>query len=180
MKIFNTNIDDVKIIKPDVFYDERGYFLESINTEKLKNFGLNIGIVQENQTYSLKGTIRGFHYQLEPMAQTKLVRAIYGEILDIAVDVRKNSKTFGCYVKVILSEKNNHQIYIPKGFAHCALTLSDSSIMAYYVDNFYSVELSRTFRYDDPTLAIDWGMTDFIVKDSDKNAPYFKDINELF
>lgn len=173
-------LNGVVLLKPDVFIDERGYFLEAMNIENLLHFGISENIYQENQVFSYKGVLRGLHFQKPPYAQGKLIRVIKGEILDVAVDVRKGSKTFGRHYKVLLTENNQHQIWIPPGFAHGALTLSDASIMAYYCTAPYSKEYALSIRYDDPDLGIDWGLEELILKDIDRYAPLLGEIETGF
>ena len=179
--IFNdTLLGGVKLIIPKVYYDSRGYFLEAMNVETLASLGIGETIVQENQAYSLKGVLRGLHLQRPPFAQGKLIRAIQGEILDVAVDVRIGSPTFGQHYKTVLSDENQHQLWIPPGFAHGALTLSETSIMAYYCTAPYSKEHSVSIRYNDPDLAIDWELESFILTELDRNAPLLKEIDSGF
>lgn len=167
-------------MKPRVFHDDRGYFLEAMNIQTLKNIGIDSDIVQENQAFSYKGVLRGLHFQRPPYAQGKLFRAIQGEILDVAVDVRIGSPTYGKHYKVVLSDENQYQVWIPPGFAHGALTVSETSIMAYYCTAPYSKEHSVSIRYNDPDLAIDWGLESFILTELDRNAPLLKEIDSGF
>ena len=168
------------MIIPDVFSDDRGYFLEAMNIESLARVGIDATIVQENQAFSYRGVLRGLHFQKYPLAQGKLVRAIQGKILDVAVDVRIGSPTFGQHYKTVLSDENQHQLWIPPGFAHGALTLSETSIMAYYCTAPYSKEHSVSIRYNDPDLAIDWELESFILTELDRNAPLLKEIDSGF
>lgn len=154
--------------------------MEAMNVETLASLGIGETIVQENQAYSLKGVLRGLHLQRPPFAQGKLIRAIQGEILDVAVDVRIGSPTFGQHYKTVLSDENQHQLWIPQGFAHGALTLSETSIMAYYCTAPYSKEHSVSIRYNDPDLAIDWELESFILTELDRNAPLLKEIDSGF
>lgn len=182
MKIIDTYIEGLKVIKSDSFYDKRGYFLEAFNHKKLSEIGIDLTIYQENQAFSFIGAIRGLHYQKHPYAQVKLVRAIFGEIIDVAVDIRRNSPTFGKYFKILLTGENNKQLWIPEGFAHCALTKSEFSLMAYYTNRCYSSEHSKTIYFNDPDINIDWGVDKFIVNEKDSSAPLLKeiDLDELF
>ncbi len=151
-----TEIEDVVIIEPRVFKDERGYFFESFNQEK---FDANIGetnFVQDNESKSVFGTLRGLHFQKPPFAQAKLVRCIQGKVLDVVVDIRKDSPSYGKYVAVELSEENKKQLYVPRGFAHGFVTLSEEAIFAYKVDNRYAPQCDAGIKFDDATLKIDW------------------------
>jgi dTDP-4-dehydrorhamnose 3,5-epimerase len=156
VNIVKTKLDGVLIIEPKVFSDDRGYFFESYNESRAKEFGIDCDFVQENQSFSGYGTIRGLHFQKGEHAQAKLVRVIQGNVLDVAVDVRKNSSTFGQYVAVELSGENHRQLFIPRGFAHGFSVLSDTAIFSYKCDNFYHKESEGGIRYDDPELKIDW------------------------
>jgi len=158
MKMITTNIPGVLIIEPDIFNDSRGYFFESYNYEKYSEFGINDDFIQDNESYSVKGVLRGLHYQLPPFTQSKLVRVIKGKILDVAVDIRKSSPYFGEYVSVELSDKNKKQFYIPRGFAHGFVVLSDEVIFAYKCDNIYSPKHARGIMYNDPDININWGI----------------------
>jgi len=180
MQVEKTPIEGVVLIIPDVFSDDRGYFLEAMNIESLARVGIDATIVQENQAFSYRGVLRGLHFQKYPLAQGKLVRAIQGKILDVAVDVRIGSPTFGQHYKTVLSDENQHQLWIPPGFAHGALTLSETSIMAYYCTAPYSKEHSVSIRYNDPDLAIDWELESFILTELDRNAPLLKEIDSGF
>ena len=181
MKFTKTEIPEVVIIEPKVFGDDRGYFMESY---KKTLFDENIGkinFIQDNESKSKRGVLRGLHYQLPPFAQSKLVRVIKGKVLDVAVDIRKGSHTFGKYVAVELSEENKRQLFIPRGFAHGFLVLSDEAIFTYKVDNYYAPEYDRGIRFDDPDININWNFLkeEILVSDKDKNAPFLKDA-EIF
>lgn len=157
MTFIRTSLHDVIIIDPVVHGDERGYFVETFREDKLAEFlGYEINFCQDNESRSSYGVLRGLHYQLTPFAQTKLVRVIEGEVLDVAVDIRKGSPTFGQHVAVHLSGENKRQLLIPRGFAHGFVVLSESCIFAYKVDNYYSYECDRGIAFDDPVLNIDW------------------------
>jgi len=159
-----------------VFADNRGFFYEAFNVNTLKNVGIDFVPVQENCAFSLrKGTIRGLHFQNNPMAQAKLVRCTSGRVMDYAVDLRKDSATYLKYVAVELSAENKKQLYIPRGFAHGVISLEDNSTIEYFADNPYSPENDRSVRFDDPDIAIDWGTTNVILSDKDKNAPFAVD-----
>jgi len=177
MNIISTAISEVLIIQPVVFEDPRGYFFESFNEEKFKKALPDVTFIQDNESKSQKGVIRGLHYQIFPFAQAKLVRVIAGRVLDVVVDIRKNSLTFGQHVAVELTEVNKKQLYVPRGFAHGYAVLSDYAIFAYKVDNIYSKESERGIIYNDPALGIDWRIGQSVVRLSDKDTilPLFKD-----
>jgi len=157
MQFKRTNIEDLIIIEPKVHGDSRGYFVETFRADKLEEFlGYRINFCQDNESKSSKGVLRGLHYQLPPHAQTKLVRVIKGRVLDVAVDIRKNSPTFGKHVAVELSAENKKQLLIPRGFAHGFVVLEDDTIFAYKVDNYYSPECDRGIAFDDKNLNINW------------------------
>ncbi|WP_152055414.1 dTDP-4-dehydrorhamnose 3,5-epimerase [Aliarcobacter butzleri] len=157
MTFTRTAISDVVIIEPKVHGDSRGYFVETFRQDKLEEFlGYKINFCQDNESKSSKGVLRGLHYQLPPHAQTKLVRVIHGRVLDVAVDIRKNSPTFGKYVAVELSGENKKQLLIPRGFAHGFVVLEDDTVFAYKVDNYYSPQCDRGIAFDDKNLNIDW------------------------
>lgn len=156
MKIENTSIEDLLVITPKVFEDERGYFFESYNEALFRENGIDIKFIQDNQSFSKYGVIRGLHLQLPPFAQTKLVRVLQGEILDVAVDIRKNSKTYGQHFSVLLSDENKKQLLIPQGFAHGFSVLSPTAVVSYKVDQLYDKNSERGIRFDDPSLNIDW------------------------
>ncbi|MGB5920487.1 dTDP-4-dehydrorhamnose 3,5-epimerase [Arcobacter sp.] len=157
MEFKRSNIFDVVIIEPKVRGDNRGYFVETFRADKLEEFlDYQISFCQDNESKSSKGVLRGLHYQLPPFAQTKLVRVIQGRVLDVAVDIRKNSPTFGQYAAVELSAENKKQMLVPRGFAHGFIVLEEDTIFAYKVDNYYSPECDRGIAFDDENLNIDW------------------------
>ena len=156
MKISRTEIDGVLILEPLVFEDERGYFFESFSQNELRAAGIDAVFVQDNQSCSTGGVIRGLHYQLAPYAQAKIIRALEGMVLDVAVDLRPGSPTFGRHVAVELSGENNRQVFIPHGFAHGFSVLSERAVIQYKCDAYYAKESEAGIRYDDPALAIDW------------------------
>ena len=157
MTFTRTAISDVVIIEPKVHGDSRGYFVETFRQDKLEEFlGYKINFCQDNESKSSKGVLRGLHYQLPPHAQTKLVRVIQGRVLDVAVDIRRNSPTFGKYVAVLLSAENKKQLLVPRGFAHGFVVLEDDTVFAYKVDNYYSPQCDRGIAFDDENLNIDW------------------------
>ncbi len=169
--IINTKIQGLLLIKPKVFQDDRGYFFEPFNKSFFsENIG-QINFVQDNESESYKGVLRGFHFQKPPFDQSKLVRCIKGKVLDIALDIRRNSITYGMYEKFILSDDNKHQLFIPKGFAHAFLVLSDKAIFSYKVDNYYAPNYDSGIMWNDPELSIDWGMDEkkIIISEKDKN-----------
>ncbi len=183
MQFTRTQIPDVVIIEPKVHGDDRGYFVETFRADKLEAFlGYKINFCQDNESKSSKGVLRGLHYQLHPAAQTKLVRVIQGRVLDVAVDIRKNSPTFGQHIAVELSGENKRQMLVPRGFAHGFVVLEDDTVFAYKVDNYYSPECDRGIAFDDESLNIDW----IIKKESlnlspkDTKQPLLKDTNDLF
>ena len=171
MQFTRTKIEDVIIIDPVVHGDERGYFVETYRQDKLEAFlGFKVNFCQDNESKSSKGVFRGLHYQLPPAAQTKLVRVIKGRVLDVAVDIRKGSPTFGEYVAVELSEENKRQLFVPRGFAHGFVVLEDDTVFAYKVDNYYSPENDRGIAFDDPQIGIAWPFAREVMKLSDKDT----------
>ncbi|ASM40533.1 dTDP-4-dehydrorhamnose 3,5-epimerase [Campylobacter sp. RM12327] len=183
MKFIRTAIEDVVICEPTIHGDSRGYFCETFRLDLLENFlGKKINFVQDNESKSSKYVFRGFHFQIPPFAQTKLVRVIKGKVLDIAVDIRKNSPTYGKYVCVMLSEENKKQIFIPIGFAHGFIVLEDDTIFSYKVDNYYSKECDRGIYFADKALDIDFGvdLNKLILSDKDTKQPLLSDIEEYF
>jgi dTDP-4-dehydrorhamnose 3,5-epimerase len=176
MDYIETYIPGVFIIEPKVFNDSRGYFFESYKSEEFERFIGKINFIQENQSCSSLGVLRGLHYQLAPCSQAKLVHVIQGSVLDVAVDIRKGSPTFGKHIAVELSEGNNRQLFIPRGFAHGFRVLSNRTIFTYKVDNPYNPEYERGIRFDDKIFNIDWRITDedsLILSDKDRLAPSF-------
>ena len=182
MKFIKTEIPDVYIIELTVFGDNRGYFLESFNLEKFEENIYPIKFVQDNESKSSKGVLRGLHFQNPPFDQAKLVRCIEGKVLDVAVDIRKGSITYGQHIAVELSAENEKQLFVPKGFAHGFVVLSEFATFAYKVDNSYAPEYDSGIKYDDNDLNINWGLTDNEVQlsEKDKNLPAFKDLNSPF
>ena len=180
MKIINTNLNGVLIIKPKVFEDSRGYFVESFNLNKYQEAGLNFNFVQDNVSKSRKGIVRGLHYQIGDKAQGKLCFILYGSVLDVAVDIRFNSPTFGKYHSEELSAENYKQLWIPPGFAHGFSVLSDFAIFAYKCTDYYSKEHERAILYSDPELNIDWKVELPIVSEKDKFAIPFNKIEKDF
>tara|TARA_B100000787_G_C16172861_1_gene287447 strand:+ start:1043 stop:1597 length:555 start_codon:yes stop_codon:yes gene_type:complete len=182
MKFIKTAIPDVYIIEPSVFGDDRGYFLESFNLDKFEENVSPIKFIQDNESKSPKGVLRGLHFQKPPFNQSKLVRCIEGKVMDVAVDIRKGSPTYGKHVSVELSGENKRQLFVPRGFAHGFSVLSETAVFAYKVDNTYAPEFDSGIRYDDKDLNIDWGLTGEEVRLSvkDKNLSFFKDLDSPF
>lgn len=182
MKVIKTNIPDLLIIEPRVFEDDRGYFFESYNLKTFISRKIDFNFIQDNQSKSQFGVIRGLHYQLEPFAQTKLIRVLEGEILDVAVDIRKNSPTFGKWQGVQLSATNKNQLLIPKGFAHGFSVLSTSTVVFYKCDYYYKPEAERGIIFNDPALNIDWKieLNKIVLSEKDKNLPDFREAENNF
>jgi dTDP-4-dehydrorhamnose 3,5-epimerase len=176
MKVLKTSIKDLLIIEPQVFGDHRGWFFESYSKLKLNEQGLECDFVQDNHSFSAKkGTLRGLHFQLNPKAQAKLVRCTRGAILDIAVDLRKGSPTYKKWLSIELSAENKKQFFIPKGFAHGFLTLTDDVEVQYKTDEYYDPQLDRSIAYNDKEFNINWEIESPILSEKDKNAPLLKD-----
>lgn len=182
MKIEQTAIKDLVVINPVVFEDSRGYFFEAYNQAKFEHNGITYQFIQDNQSFSKRGVIRGLHLQANPFAQAKLVRVLQGEILDVAVDLRKESPTYGQHVSVVLSAENKKQLMIPHGFAHGFSVLSETASVLYKVDQVYNKDCEIGIRYDDPELGIDWKVSpgEIVVSDKDLVLPYFANINSQF
>ena len=182
MTIETTPIQDLVIINPTVFEDARGYFFEAYNQNTLAVEGINIQFVQDNQSFSKCGTLRGLHYQNPPYAQTKLVRVLQGEIIDVAVDIRKQSPTYGQHFAIKLSAENKKQLLIPHGFAHGFSVISETAVVLYKCDQFYNKESEGGIRFDDSSLNIDWDMDlkDAIVSDKDLVLPGIGECNSQF
>ena len=183
MQFLRTSIPDVVIVEPIVHGDDRGYFVETFRNDKLEEFlGYKINFCQDNESKSSKGVLRGLHYQLAPHAQTKLVRVISGCVLDVAVDIRKNSPTFGQHVAVELSSENKKQLLVPRGFAHGFVVLEENTVFAYKVDNYYSPDCDRGIAFDDENLNIDWILKKEELKLSEKDTkqPKLRDTKDLF
>ena len=182
MKFVNTPIEGLVIIEPTLFGDDRGYFLESYNKKEFEKAIGEISFVQDNESKSSKGVLRGLHFQKPPYAQAKLVRCIEGKVLDVAVDIREGSETFGQHVTVELTGENKKQVFIPRGFAHGFLVLSESAIFAYKVDNSYAPTHDAGIRWDDPILNIQWGVSesDVLVSEKDAKLPFFLEFETPF
>ena len=178
MDLQKTHISEILIVQPKVFLDSRGYFFESFSRQKFNKLsGREINFVQDNESKSSYGVLRGLHFQKSPFCQSKLVRVVKGAVLDVAVDIRKGSPTFGQHVAVELSEENKLQLFVPRGFAHGFVVLSDEVIFQYKCDNYYNPQSEGSVRFDDPEIGIDWKVDskNLILSDKDKNAPLLKD-----
>ncbi|MDX1285286.1 MAG: dTDP-4-dehydrorhamnose 3,5-epimerase [Draconibacterium sp.] len=175
MKIIETGLPGLVVIEPRVFEDERGYFFESYQRDRYNDSGMDITFIQDNESKSVKGVLRGLHYQLDPYAQAKLVRVVQGCVYDVAVDLRKGSPTFGQWFGLELDEKNKKQLFIPRGFAHGFSVLSETAIFTYKCDNYYNHEAERSINALDPKLGINWNLvgTTQIISEKDKQAPDF-------
>lgn len=182
MKVIKTAIEDVVIIEPDVFGDSRGYFFESYSQKKFDEQVRKIEFVQDNESKSRYGVLRGLHFQKGKDAQSKLVRVVKGRVLDVAVDIRKGSPTFGQYVAVELTEENHRQLFIPRGFAHGFSVLSEEAVFQYKCDNLYAPHAEGAIAWDDPDIGIDWGLPaeDVLLSAKDAAHPRLKDAEYLF
>ena len=183
MNFIRTDIPDVVIVEPKVHGDDRGYFVETFRADKLEEFlGYKINFCQDNESKSSRGVLRGLHYQLAPAAQTKLVRVIQGRVLDVAVDIRKGSPTFGKHVSVELTSENKRQLLVPRGFAHGFVVLEDDTVFAYKVDNYYSPENDRGIAFDDEALGIDWKVlvSELNLSAKDRVQPKLSDTDDVF
>ena len=182
MKVIKTKIDGLVIIEPKLFVDERGYFFESFNQRDFTSAVGNVTFVQDNESKSSYGVLRGLHFQLPPYSQSKLVRVIEGKVLDVAVDLRKSSPTYGQYVSVELTADNHRQLYIPKGFAHGFVVLSQQAVFQYKCDEFYHPEAEGAIAWNDPAINIDWQIPaeDIILSAKDKIHPMLHDITSPF
>lgn len=171
-------IDGLILVKPKVYGDCRGFFMENYKKSEFAQNGIDVEFVQDNHSKSAKGVLRGLHYQAKPKAQAKLIRCVKGKIFDVAVDLRKDSKSFGKWVKVELSEENKHMFFIPEGFAHGFVVLSDEAEIIYKTSAEYSPENDRGLIYNDKVLNIDWGINSPILSEKDKHQPTFNEINK--
>ena len=180
MEIINTAIPELKVIQPKVFGDARGYFFESYNKQQLAAAGLKADFVQDNQSLSAKNVIRGLHFQKPPFAQGKLVRVITGRAMDVAVDIRKGSPTYGRHVTTLLSAEENNMFWIPAGFAHGFVALEDHTIFAYKTTDYYNKESEGAIRWNDPDINVEWGVSKPVISDKDKVSPFFKDFESPF
>lgn len=176
MNFIETDIQGVWIIEPKVFGDSRGYFMEAYRESEFRKHIGEIRFIQDNESSSTQGVLRGIHYQMEPFAQSKLVRVIQGVVLDVAVDIRRNSPAFGKYVAVELSGENKRQLFMPKGFAHGFYVKSETAIFTYKVDAPYAPDYERAIRFDDPDIGVEWGITGEVkVSDKDRIAPLLRE-----
>ena len=182
MEVIKTDIEGVVIIEPRIFKDSRGYFFESYSKREFDEKVRPIDFVQDNESMSTRGVMRGLHFQRPPFAQSKLVRCIKGSVLDVAVDIRKGSPTYGKYVSCLLSEENKRQIFVPRGFAHGFAVMSDIAVFQYKCDNYYHPEADGGISILDTSLGIDWGITidDAILSDKDQKHPLLKDFDSPF
>ena len=179
MNLKSTFIEDLYVIEPRVFNDDRGFFYEFFNQKAFEKLTkLNIKFVQDNLAKSKKDVLRGFHFQKEPYAQAKLISVLNGAVLDVVVDLRKNSKTFGRYFSIVLSAENKKQLFIPRGFAHAYLSLEEDSLFYYKIDNYYHPQSEAGIRFDDPDINVDWqyDLSQIILSEKDKNLPFLKDL----
>jgi len=183
LNLIPQEIPEIILIKPNLYGDKRGYFYESYREDLLNEAaGYKVNFVQDNESESVKGVLRGLHYQIEPFAQSKLVRVMNGNVLDIVVDLRTSSKSFGRHLSFEISSQNKHQLFIPRGFAHGFVVTSESAIFSYKVDNFYSPSHERGIAFDDKDLAIDWKLAydDLQLSDKDKSNPTLANTKNLF
>ena len=183
MNVISTDIEGVFIVEPRVFGDARGYFFESYSARDFRAAtGIDVEFVQDNESRSRYGVVRGLHFQVPPFAQAKLVRVVEGRVLDVAVDIRKGSPTYGRHVSVELSADNKHQFFLPKGMAHGFAVLSETAVFQYKCDEYYHPEAEGAIAWDDPTLAIDWQIAhdDVLLSDKDRRHPMFNDFNTPF
>ena len=175
LKILKTSLPEVLIIQPDIFKDERGFFMETYHRKKYADKGLDQSFVQDNLSYSTPGTLRGLHYQC-PNAQAKLVQALKGEIYDVAVDIRQGSPSFGQWAGAHLSDENKNQLFIPQGFAHGFCVISDTALVVYKCSSFYAPESEKGILWSDPGIGIDWPVKDPVLSPKDSQCPCLKDI----
>ena len=182
MNVIKTDIEGVLILEPRVFKDARGYFFESYNKEEFDRLVGKVNFVQDNESCSTRGVMRGLHFQRPPHTQAKLVRCVRGEVLDVAVDIRKGSPTFGKHVSCLLTEENHRQFFVPRGFAHGFAVLSDVAVFQYKCDNFYAPQADGGISILDDSLGIDWGIdiNEAILSEKDKNHPLLKDFETPF
>lgn len=183
MKFIQTSLEGCFVLEPTIINDGRGWFMESYNKRRFdEGVGTEVDFVQDNQSFSTKGVLRGLHYQTGGHSQAKLVRVLHGEVLDVAVDVRPGSPTFGKYESVLLSGDNHRQFFVPRGFAHGFQVLSDTAIFSYKCDNFYDKESEGGIRYDDPTISIDWAQLDIpaIISDKDEHLPFLSNARPVW
>ena len=182
MNLIKTTLDGLVVLKPIIIKDRRGYFMESYHKKHTNKLIGNVKFVQDNESKSSRGVLRGLHFQNPPYAQAKLVRCLKGSVLDVALDLRKDSKTYGCFETTLLSEENKNQLFIPKGFAHGFVVLSETAIFSYKVDNYYNSDSESGILWNDPDLKIDWKINknEIIVSQKDISLPKFNNINNPF
>ena len=180
MNILKTELSGLLIIDPKVFGDDRGYFFESFNAEVFASAGLIADFVQDNESRSVKGVLRGLHFQEPPFEQGKLVRVVRGAVMDVSVDIRKDSPTYGKWTAFELSEQNKRMLWIPPGFAHGFVTLEDDTVFIYKCTNVYNRESESSILWNDPELSIDWGIENPIISEKDSKAPLFRELNSPF
>jgi len=182
MNLIKTTIDDLVLLKSTIFKDRRGYFMESYHQKNLNNLIGEVNFIQDNESESSRGVLRGLHFQKPPFAQAKLVRCLKGSVLDVVLDLRKDSKTYGCFETTVLSQENKNQLFIPKGFAHGFVVLSETAIFSYKVDNYYNPDSESGILWNDPDLKIDWKIPkdEIIISEKDNNLPTFNNINNPF
>ena len=182
MNLIKTKLDGLVVLKPTVFKDNRGYFMESYNQKNINKLLGNVNFVQDNESESSRGVLRGLHFQMPPYTQAKLVRCLKGSVLDVVLDLRKDSKTYGIFETISLTEENKKQLFIPKGFAHGFIVLSKSAIFSYKVDNYYNSDSESGVLWSDLDLNIDWKINknEIIVSEKDKNLPTFNEIINPF
>ena len=180
MNILTTELSGLMIIEPTVFGDNRGYFFESFNADIFKSAGLETGFVQDNESKSSRGVLRGLHFQEPPFEQGKLVRVARGAVMDVSVDIRKNSPTFGKWLSFKLTEQNKKMLWIPPGFAHGFVTLEEETVFIYKCTNVYNKGSENSISWNDPDLNIDWGIENPVISEKDKKAPSFRELKSLF
>ena len=180
MEFIQSDITGLLLIKPGIYEDERGYFFESYNIDKLEKAGIDVIFKQDNVSKSHKGVLRGLHFQTPPFEQGKLVRVLRGAVLDVVVDIRKNSTTYGKWTSITITEENKLIYWIPPGFAHGFLALEDDTIFTYKCTEVYNKESEDSIRWNDPDLGIEWGIMKPLMSEKDKNAPLFKDLDSKF
>ena len=182
MNLIKTTIDGLVVLKPTIFKDNRGYFMESYNQKNINKLVGNVNFVQDNESESSRGVLRGLHFQKPPYAQAKLVRCLKGSVLDVVLDLRKDSKTYGIFETILLTEENKKQLFIPKGFAHGFVVLSETAIFSYKVDNYYNPDSESGVLWNDLDLNIDWKINkkEIIVSEKDKSLPTFNNIINPF
>jgi len=180
MKIEKNQIEGLLVVKPDVFRDSRGYFLESYSSEKFRGLGIDVRFMQDNESLSGRGVLRGLHFQVPPHEQGKLVRVVKGSVMDVAVDLRKSSPTYGKWASIILSEQNKWMYWIPPGFAHGFVTLEENTIFFYKCTRIYDKASEMGIAWDDPDLKIDWGVTNPVISEKDQHGMKFRDFISPF